>query len=328
MVHVSTFAFIDDTIYMTYYANTKEASEDPDNQTARLVYCPVNDLENKTFLDIQSVGDICSGKTVLQVYDTILMKKNEDTLYVLWTANISGKYYRLYRTFTISTKTLGEVRVNRFKAGGVINDFSTTGIQNALAANGIGYKTMYSDIGIMQKLSEREEDGKIFYYTGAYSGDFNCIIKSSDLVTWEYVSQPDFINESKWENATYVIGKKCYYFVRQHDWTKYDFLTCYDLETGEWDKPVLIEDCHSRGDFICYKGDLYLFHAPVDREHIGIVKVDTEKLADSQVVLQAHMKTSCFYPFVQYGKGHELYMSYTVDRKHIRLAGFALGKYL
>lgn len=37
MAHVSTFIVIGDTVYMTYYANTKEPSEDPKNQTARLV---------------------------------------------------------------------------------------------------------------------------------------------------------------------------------------------------------------------------------------------------------------------------------------------------
>lgn len=328
MAHVSTFAVINGMIYMTYYANTKEPSEDPNNQTARFVYCPVNDLENKTFFDIQSAGDICGGRRVDMVYDTILMQKDDDTLYILWTANIEGNYYRLYRPFKISTQELGEISVNRFKVGGVINDFSISGMKSALAENGIGYRKMYSDIGIMQKLSVRTENGEKVYYTGAYSGDFTCIIKSRDLITWEYVSEPDFANDSIWENATYVLDDKCFYFVRQHDESKYGFLTVYDLVNKKWEAPVLIEDCQSRSDFIVYNGGLYLFHAPVDREHIGIVKVNTEDIAKSEVVLQAHMHTSCFYPFVQYFRNDELAMSYTVARKHIRLARFKPDKYL
>ena len=89
-----------------------------------------------------------------------------------------------------------------------------------------------------------------------------------------------------------------------------------------------IEDCQSRGDFILYRSKLYLFHAPIDREHIGIVAIDTENLADSKIVLQAKMDTSCFYPFVQYYRDGELAMSYTVAREHIRLAEFTLSKYL
>ncbi len=329
MAHVSTFIVVDDTVYMTYYANTKEPSEDPKKQTARLVYAPTDDIDNKTFVDLQTTGDTVGDKVIDMVYDTILMQKDEDTIYVMWTARTTeGNYYRFYCPFILSTKTLGEIRVNRFQVGNTVNDFSVSGIKSALAENDIPCKKMYSDIGIMQKLSSRVENGKIYYYTGTYSGDFTCIIKSDDLITWEYVSQPDFINDSKWENATYVLGDKVYYFVRQQDTNKCGFLTVYNLKTNTWDTPVEIEDCQSRGDFIYYKDKLYLFHAPIDREHIGIVEIDTENIANSQVVLQAKMHTSCFYPFIQYYENNELAMSYTVARKHIRLAKFTLSKYL
>lgn len=328
MVHVSTFLVKNGMIYMTYYANTKEPSEDPKNQTARLVWAPLDNIDDKTFIDLQTTGDTVGGKKIDMVYDTILMQKDEDTFYVLWTARTEENYYRFYCPFSISKKTLGEIGVNRFKVGDVVNDFSTSGIKSALAENGIPCKRTYSDIGIMQKLSSRVKNGKTYYYTGTYSGDFTCIIKSEDLITWEYVSQPDFINDSRWENATYVLGDKVYYFVRQQDKNKCGFLTAYDLNTCTWELPVEIEDCQSRGDFILYGDKLYLFHAPIDREHIGIVCINTESLADSRVVLQAKMHSSCFYPFVQYYTDSSLAMSYTVARKHIRLAQFDLSKYI
>ncbi len=326
MVHVSTFTFIGNTIYMTYYANTTTTDEDPTKQIARLAYCDINDTSNMTFIDLQKPGDECSGGIVDKIYDTILMQKDDKTLYLMWTASVSNKYYRLYRTFDVATKKLGPIMVNRFKVGNITNDFSTTGIKNALKENEIGFKSMYSDIGIMQKLSTRVENGETYYYTGAYSGDFNCIIKSKDLITWEYVAQPDFVNLSKWENATYVIGDKCYYFVRQNG-TEYGFLTVYDLVEKTWATPLLIEDCQSRSDFIVYNNKLYLFHAPTDRNHIGIVEVNTSNIANSKIILQAKMHTSCFYPFIQYGNG-ELYISYTVSRFNIKLAKFTLSKYL
>lgn len=328
MAHVSTFIVIDDTVYVTYYANTKEPSEDPKNQTARLVYAPIDDIENKTFIDLQTTGDTVGGKIIDMVYDTVLMRKDEDTLYVMWTARSEENYYRFYCPFSVSEKTLGEVGVNRFKVGNIVNDLSVSGIKSALAENGVPCKKMYSDIGIMQKQSYRVENGVRYCYSGLYSGDFTCIIKSSDLITWEYVAQPDFINDSKWENTTYVSGDKVYYFVRQQDSNKCGFLTAFDLLTHTWDKPVEIEDCQSRGDFIVYNGGLYLFHAPIDREHIGIVKINTDDISESEIVLQAKMHTSCFYPFVQYYANNELAMSYTIDRKHIELAGFTLSKYL
>ncbi len=328
MVHVSTFAQIDGMIYMTYYANCKDANEDPNNQTARIAYCPVDNVADMTVLDVQSVGDDCSGQRVNMVYDTIFAEVDDKTLMILWTAKVGDVYYRLYRYFDITTKTLGEVGVNRFKVGEVTNDFSTTGITSALAENGIGVKTMYSDIGIMQKFTTREENGETYYYTGTYSGDFNCIIRSRDFITWEYISQPDFPNLSKWENSVYVLDGKVYYFVRQQDCTNCGFLTRYDIDADLWEKPVLVEDCQSRSDFIMYRGELYLFHAPIDREHIGVIKIDTDDISNSQVVLQANMRGSCFYPFIQYFSDGELAMSYTVSRQHIRLARFDLVKYL
>ena len=105
-------------------------------------------------------------------------------------------------------------------------------------------------------------------------------------------------------------------------------LTVYNLTDGTWEAPVEINDCQSRSDFIVYGGELYLFHAPIDREHIGIVKIDTDNIAQSQVVLQAKMHTSCFYPFIQYYGDGELALSYTVNRQHIRLARFTLRNYL
>jgi len=335
MAHVSTFLVVGDTVFVTYYANTKEPLEDPKNQTARLAYAPISDPQNKIVLDLQTTGDMLGGKEIDMVYDTILMQKDSDTLMVLWTARTTDEnYYRFYCPFTVSTKTLGEIGVNRFKVGDVTNDFSATGIRGALAENELPCKPMYSDIGIMQKITTRVENGETYYYTGAYSGDFTCIIKSRDFITWEYVSQPDFVNHSQWENATYVIGDKCYYLVRQYCWkTEYDidpyaFLTVYDLNTGKWEPPVLIEDCQSRADMIMYNGELYAFHAPIDREHIGILRIDTENIANSEIVLQAKMQTSCFYPFVQYYRDGELAMSYTINRQHVRLAEFTLSKYL
>ena len=343
MCHVSTFVYASGNIYMTYYANTASAEERPDSQVARLAYCPESDVGNKKIIDIMSVGDGLCGKRINGVYDTILMRRDDDAenLYVLWTAQADGKYYRLYRIFNIKTEKLGPIGVNRFRVGNITNDFSSTGMMNALAANGIGYKEFFSDIGIMQKLSFRSENGKIYYYTGTYSGNFTAIIKSCDLITWEYVAQPNegadnsgFENETKWENAVYVLDNKVYYFVRQWDYdaennigSKYGILTRYDLNTGKWDKPVLVADCQSRSDFIFYKGKLYLFYAPTDRNHIGVLRINTDNIADSSVVFRADMRGSCFYPFVQYNSNGGLCMSYTVDRKHIRLAAFDFDKY-
>jgi len=326
MVHVSTYVILDGVIYMTYYANTGTDQEDPTKQAARLAFCPENNPQDMTIVDLQKVGDELDGKKITRLYDTILLYKGGTVLYLMWTASPEDNYYRLYRTFDIATGELGPIQANRFQVGDVVNDFSISGITRALAANRIAHKPMWSDIGIMQKLSAREEDGETWYYTGAYSGNFNCIIKSRDFITWQYVAAPDFANNSLWENATYVLGDKCYYFVRQQECTQ-GFLTCYDLVKKTWEVPFLIADAQSRSDFIYYKDQLYLIHAPVNREGFGIIRVDTDDIHRSRVVLVADMKDSLFYPFVSV-YGNQAYISYTVARKHIRLSRFCLDRYL
>lgn len=326
MVHVSTFKIIDGIIYMTYYANTGTEAEDASKQEARLAFCPADNPEDMTILQIQKVGDELDGKIIDALYDTILMYKGGDELYIMWTASADKMYYRFYCTFSVSEKTVSAIRPNRFKVGEITNDFSMEGIKSALAGNGIAYKKTFADIGIMQKITKRIENGETYYYTGAYSGYLNWIIKSKDFVIWEYVSSPDFINLSEWENAAYVIDDKCYYFVRQHDCMQ-GFLTCYDLNNREWETPCLIRDTQSRSDFIVYDGELYLIHAPIDRNGFGMVKIDKNNLSKSEVVLVAEMKESMFYPFVDV-YGDDVYISYTIDRKHIRLSKFNLKNYI
>lgn len=330
MVHVSTFKIIDGTVYMTYYANTGNDMEHPKYQEARIAYCSLNNPSDMTIMRVQKVGEDLSGKTIDCVYDTILLYNGGDELYILWTASADGEYYRFYRTFSISNKTMGEIGVNRFKVGDVTNDFSISGIKSALAHNNLPIKKLFSDIGIMQKLSTRVENGETYYYTGAYSGYFNCIIKSRDFITWEYVSAPDFINFSHWENATYVLDDKCYYFVRQ-DECKQGMLTCYDLIEKMWSKPCLIRDSQSRSDFVYHNGELYLIHSPKDRNGFGIVKINRDDFKKSEPVLVATVpsegaKESLFYPYTEI-HGNEAYISYTVDRKHIRFSKFNTEKY-
>lgn len=257
MCHVSTLYKISGKIYVSYYANESTGEEDPKYQVARIAFCDENDTSNMTILDVQKVGDTLGDKTVDRVYDTIMMYEGGDLIYVLWTASLDGKYYRLVRTFNIKTNEFGDVKVNRLKVGNIINDFCTSGIESAFAENDILQKVMFSDIGIMQKLSYRIENGKTYYYTGAYSGYLTFIIKTTDFITWEYVATPDFINFSVWENATYVLEDKVFYFVRQRDCNQ-GFLTYYTKKFLPNVKMVLMEPFVLKGTATDSKYDEFL----------------------------------------------------------------------
>jgi hypothetical protein len=182
MAHVSTFVVIDGMVYMTYYANTKEPSEDPKNQTARLAYAPVDDLSKMVYLDLQTTGDTVGGKVIDMVYDTILMQKDDTTIYILWTARTEENYYRFYCPFTLSTKTLGEIGVNRFQVGDITNDFSATGIRGGQVDGGIEAGDAQLQV---TKLAHGGGDGMLMEGT-APSGHLGEFIKIVDLDAGEF----------------------------------------------------------------------------------------------------------------------------------------------
>lgn len=327
MVHVSTFYILNEIVYVTYYVNTRSYAENPSEHTARFVFCPLNNIENKTYIDLCDVGDTVLGKTVTELYDIVMFKAddNNDVLYLAWTVALDGEYYRVYRTYTISTGELGEIFANTFTVGDVTENFSISGMGKAMSDNNITYKSLSGDIGLMQKLSSRMEDGIKYYYTGCYVGPFNCIVKSSDLINWIFVAQPSFTNDSQWENATYVLNDKVFYCVRQYaDKSNCAFLTYYDLNTLQWANPVYIYEAQSRYDFFEYNSNLYLIHSPKDRNHLAIMKINKTYLNYSCDVQVAKVP-DYFYPFVQV-YGQDIYVSFTASRNNIYLSKVSIEK--
>lgn len=331
MVHVSSFCIISNVVYMTYYVNTQHATETPAEHRARFVICPLNDVDNKQYFDLQGAKDsgmsgsdiVFDGHSVDALYDTILMKIDNDTLFLMWTANLDGVgYCRLYQTYTISTATFSAIQYNQFKVGDNVGTFSATNMNAFFANAGINTKALSGDIGLMQKITSREESGVTYWYTGCYVGEFNCIVKSSDLITWEFVAQPDFFNHSQWENSVFVYGSRVFYFVRQLRSEPCAFLSVYNLDKKIWSKPIYVNDAQSRYDFFGFGGALYLVHSPYDRNHLSIIKIDTSDEC-RHIELQTAIVPDYFYPYVQSYAG-ELYMSFTQSRQHIWLSKFTI----
>lgn len=335
MVHVSTFCIINDVLYATYYVNTINYGETPSEHTARFVVCPISTISDpstykyydlcytKTVAETNGIQEILvNGKHIDYLYDIVLLHKDDNTLFLAWTCTLDGNYYRVYKTYNISTQSFSDIAINKFKISDTVVDFSNNDLDGVFAKYNIEHKPLAGDIGIMQKLSSRLENGVAYYYTGMYVGQFNCIIKSTDLITWEFVSIPSFENDSQWENAVYVKNDKVFYFCRQTYDTPYAFLTWFDLSTNKWHNPVYVNDGQSRYDFIEYNNKLYLIHSPMDRNHLAIMQIDEDNLIRSKDVQVAQVP-NYFYPYMQEYKG-ELYISFTDSRKHIYVSKFTI----
>lgn len=335
MVHVSTFCIINDVLYATYYVNTINYGETPSEHTARFVICPMNTISDsstykyydlcytKTVAETNEIQEILiNGKHIDYLYDIVLLHKDDNTLFLAWTCTLDGNYYRVYKTYNINTQSFSNIAINKFKVFDTIVDFSSNDLNDVFAKYNIEHKPLAGDIGIMQKLSSRTENGVVYYYTGMYIGQFNCIIKSTDLMTWEFVSIPSFENKSQWENAVYIKNDKAFYFCRQQYDTPYAFLTWFDLSTNKWHSPIYINDGQSRYDFIEYNNKLYLIHSPMDRNHLAIMLIDEDNLIRSKDVQVAQVP-DYLYPYMQKYKG-ELYISFTNSRQHIYVSKFTI----
>lgn len=323
MVHVSTHKIINGVVYMTYYANTRSASEEPTEHTARFVYAPLNDLSNKTYVDIMDVGETFDGKPVNAIYDTIFATIDDDTLFIMWTAMLGSSYCRLYKTYTISTGVYSDTAYNNLKIGSEVVVWSDLGMKLALRRNNIDYQYVSGDIGLMQKMTSIVENGDTYYYTGAYCRNLCFIVRSKDMITWEYIDQPPFENMARWENACFIKGDWLYYSCRQDFSEGSSFLTRFNLKTRQWDKVIYLADCQSRNDFFERAGTLYLVYAPKSRNHIAILRINEDCLENSDLIQDAVLTTPSFYPYVTLS-GNTLYMSYTQNRQHIVLSYFTI----
>lgn len=322
MVHVSTFYKIGDTLYMSYYANTRTDAEDPTQHTARLVYAPFDNLSQQTYIDVADIGQKYNGQTIDAIYDSLLLKTSDDSYMIYaFTAKVGGKFYMLYRRFDPKAKLLSDIHTMNFKVGALSGTFDTVSVHDLLAQIGVDYDYEDRDISFIQKLSPRIEDGVTQYYAGIGILHMCFVVKSSDLINWTFVSSPDFKYKPEFEPSVYVKGNYVYYFCRQRGTEGNAVLAKYSIPNDQWSKPILVPDTQSRYDFFEDNDQLYLVHSPLDRNHISLMRIDQNILEKSYEVATAEVQ-DCFYPFTQNIDG-QMYMSFTQSRHHIWLNKFS-----
>lgn len=307
MVHVGTTLKINNLYYATYYANTKAAQENPKEQEARFV---ITDGTSFKYNTIISAGDVFDTKTVTEVYDTVLMTIDNNTLLIEMAVSLNNEYHRLYKTYNISTETFSAI--NYCTIDNVI--WNSSNFEQLLPNP---HKTVFNDIGLMATLSKHVENNVTYYYTGAYYGGFTCIVKSTDCINWKYVSTPPNFLPTIWENAVYCVNDTIFYYVRCDNTVNYDLLMTYDINTEQWTPQLKIYDCHSRGCFFEYNNELYLAHAPFSRDCIELIKINTENPKQSTPYALG-CKADCFYPFITSTSDKPL-MTYTEGRYAIRV---------
>lgn len=326
MAHSSSFRIIDDIVYSTFYINTIRNHEDSKQLTQVLRVRNLDgtgELENYT---ICKIGDTLFGEKVTQLYDTVIIDELGD-IRILFVAFFGGQWHQLFKIFNKDTKTFSEPKKMYFTYKENKEEFTTNGIKNILKAYNIYYPNFDRHANFMQKVSYRIENGEKYWYIGLGMKDFCFIAKTKDFINVEYVAQPSFEHTPQYEASVYVLGNEVFYFERQAMWetTTYSLLSKYNLISGEWAKPVKVNDCQSRSDFLYFNDILYLIHAPFNRNHISIMEINQENLEMSYDIQTANTNNLIF-PFAQIYK-NKLYLSATERRKRIVLSEFSIDKY-
>ena len=322
LVHVSSFVIVDNVVYCVFSASKDTAVEDATKYTSRLQYCDLDNPDKITHIDLCSVGDTFNGETVTAVCDSAIFQKNQRTL-CIWHTLKTKEYQMVYYTFDTITKELSDRQLCTFGCGNMKKDFSISGMESVLDSIGVEHKFSNTDICLMQKITSYKTEDDIYYYTGLGLLNFCSVIRTKDFINWEYVSKPPFLHNQFWEPICYVKNDVLYYYCRQdHRSDRCGFLCTYNLKSNIWGYPVKISDCQSRADFFEYENTLYLLHAPKDRDHLCIKRVDERNLSLTNSVQCAKIP-DYFYPFVRV-YNEKLYISFTKTRKHIYLSQFTL----
>ena len=323
LVHVPSFVIADDIVYCVFSASESTAVEDATKYTSRLQYCDLKSPDEITYVNLCSVGDTFNGETVTAVCDSAIFQKDHRTL-CIWHTLKTEEYQMVYYTFDTVTKELSERQLCTFGYGDFKENFSISGMETVLDSIGVEHKFLNTDICLMQKITPHETESGTYYYTGLGLLNFCSVIRTKDFINWEYVSKPPFSHNEFWEPICYVKNDILYYYCRQdHRVDRCGFLCTYNLKKNKWGSPVKISDCQSRADFFEYDDVLYLLHAPKDRDHLCIKRIDEKYIYHTNSV-QCAKVPDYFYPFVQV-YNEKIYVSFTNSRKHIYLSQFTLN---
>ena len=311
MVHVGTTVEYNNNIYCTYYANTKSAVENPNEQTARL---GVYSNGSITTYDIQTVGDSFNGHTITQIYDITPILVN-DKIYIYWAAAYDGINAKLYTIFDTTTNTFSKYNLANISYSGRVLPMTTASIKTLLPE----YATKVGgDIGLMPTITELNGS----HYTGLYAYKFNCIVSTTDFVTWDIKWVPPFKYNVRWENSVYVTKDIIYYCTRMDVGNAFQLLFKLDTHTFEIKEVYKLSDSNSKSCIFSYDNHIYVTTAPTNRYYLEIWKID----GYPAIYYSGAFTNECFY-FYMHQDENTLHMTFTQERQKIITCNFDNFKY-
>lgn len=208
----------------------------------------------------------------------------------------------------------------QFKSNDAIIDFVPTEINKLIGDNVINGPAAIHPIFNLY-------EGQ--YYTSALSmSSKGCIIRTTDFITFEYVSHPitEYSDKHFAESAFYISGNTGYYAARTKE--KYVRVLTYNLLDGTWKHLIDLCDCLTRPTFVPVTSPdgFHIVTSPADRGTLNFFFVTKAGSLLGSIYRPTPVDTGLWYPnFAKREDG--IYCVWSNARKNVYVGKITIPSY-
>ena len=317
--HDSNMVIVDGIAYIVYCGSLVEGTVDNAGGNNAFVRLIKWDVDNSTHLSSEVFakhGDSIGGYTVTRgCGQPNITKVSDDTLRVTFSAYINYNSLEIccicYKDYTMSTGTTNNSGVCTLD-GKPINLYYVAQNYDCLA---IGYENYYAE---GRRLSQMQMNATIAYSNGYYyacplSGSLMTAIalKSTDLITWEYVSMIPYKFATAYEGACCVDGDYLYMAFRtggsgtssfsggqigtydafgvtglsMNGYTNGMPIYKYNLSANKFVDVAVLPDASCRPEFFVKNNNIYLMHGGWSGRASGYIsQINKQKLNLTSII--------------------------------------------
>lgn len=317
--HDSNMVIVDGIAYIVYCGSLVEGTVDNAGGNNAFVRLIKWDVDNSTQLSSEVFakhGDSIGGYTVTRgCGQPNITKVSDDTLRVTFSAYINYNSLEIccicYKDYTMSTGTTNNSGVCTLD-GKPINLYYVAQNYDCLA---IGYENYYAE---GRRLSQMQMNATIAYSNGYYyacplSGSLMTAIalKSTDLITWEYVSMIPYKFATAYEGACCVDGDYLYMAFRtggsgtssfsggqigtydafgvtglsMNGYTNGMPIYKYNLSANKFVDVAVLPDASCRPEFFVKNNNIYLMHGGWSGRASGYIsQINKQKLNLTSII--------------------------------------------
>lgn len=326
--HVAAMCFDENGYcYVTYYTSVEPGimEEGQGKLSVRLVRFKIDTPKEQEAFWVAKYGETYTIDDIsILCNDTfdpcIAYKEGKVYCYVDVKIDSDSYFTTCVRIFDVASGDFSDFKKCRFKANDDVIDFVPSEINKLIGDNIINGPAAIHPI-----FNLYEEQ----YYTSVLSmSSKGCIIKTTDFVTFEYVSHPtiEYSDKHYAEAALYINGNIGYYAARTKE--KFVRVLTYNLLDGTWKHLIDLCDCMTRPTFVQVSSPdgFHIVTSPSDRGTLNFFFVTEAGSMLGSVYRPTPVDTGLWYPnFVKREDG--IYCVWSNSRKNVYVGKITIPSY-